>query len=123
MRTLSLGLDEFKFALPFLFNIALFKAMKGNLIEALLIFKKLYRHRPSCNEVKHNMLYLSLLGDWHNDIQRDFGLDKNLTPDMKIMVDYAKEMYRNQQKQSAKRLSGRYRLNRDNKLSLSEGIE
>lgn len=60
----------------FLNNIAILKAVQGHLIESLLILKKLHRSYPDSSSIKHNLIFVSLLGEWYFDTCSEFDLDR-----------------------------------------------
>ena len=63
----------------------------GQLIESLLILKKLHRFLPSSAAIKHNLIFVSLLGEWYFDTCTMFGMDQNgASPDIKAMMKFCR---------------------------------
>lgn len=91
MRVLSLGLNKFNYNIVFLNNIAILKATEGLLIESLLILKKIYRVCPESMTIKHNLIFVSLLGEWYFDTCTEFDLDLKRTPQMVAMMRFCRK--------------------------------
>ena len=73
LRVLITGLNQFKFAVAYLFNISVLLAIQGNLVDALLILKKLHRHMPENLPILHNLLLVQILDEWYMDAFHSYG--------------------------------------------------
>jgi len=82
----------FNYSISYLFNISILLAIKGHIIESLLILRKLNRYAPNNTFIKHNMVIIMLLDNWFYDVVNiKFSKEQENEPNMKLMLNFATE--------------------------------
>lgn len=107
-KILAIGLNRFEYSVAFLNNIAVLKAIMGQLIESLLILKKIFRFLPTSPAIKHNLIFVSLLGEWYFDTCANFELDlKSVSPEIKQMMKFCRRSLNAQINESKRKIDER----------------